>query len=468
MYKTDEEYIECLLYNAIDDSIKKTLNKYNNNTVDCLKSDNGIEPISFIKDKLYTYTLRILVSELSMIFACENKDFIDTTETIAQIIADNEKIVFDDIDIRNIKYSNHRPVNRELNTNTNLKESFVNLNIQDSLNGDLKAKYNTYTIDLLSFDYLVNDFNSQFNYYYFLNDINLLYKTDADIGEQKYLSSSDKYSSYLLNNLSKERNIFNLCTNLKKTVLSNDSKKSKNYPRVFKSIGEKYNKYVKEINILIKNAPSKYDQILLKSQFDNFLFNDFFSSLNSNLFAYLFDDVDLLYMLNIKSNINNLKSNDIFKIQNNLFNINFLKMLMLFDINLNDLVNNTAYLGLDVFRNDIPHYPLSINLGYQTLKYANDILYYFFDILWSYYTSVGSILNEIINEEYIVSNSYADHIEKLLKIVYSLLENEPNIYNDFSTIDLSSISKDKNKYLLISYLFTSTIHQKAFYNLHFE
>lgn len=465
IFDTDEKYIKYLLYNAINDSINGTLNKYNNNVVDCLKSDNGIEPIIFIKGKLYTYTLRLLISELSMISACENGDFVNTTETIAQIIADNEKMAYDDT---NIKYSNQRPVSRELNSNTNLKKIFVKLNIQDSLTGNLKANYHTYPIDLLSFDYLINDFNSKFSYHYFLNDINFLYKNDNDISEQVYLLSSDKYSSYLLNNLSKKRNIFNLCTNLKNTILSNDPRKSKNYSRVLESVGTNYNKHVKEINKLIKSTPSKYDRLLLKSQFNNFLFNDFFSSINSNLFAYLFDDVDLLYMLNIKSDINNLKSNDIFKIQNNLFNINFLKILMLFDINLNDLVNNTAYLGLDVFKNDIPHYPLSINQGYEILRYANDILYYFFDILWSYYTSVGSILNKIINEKYIISNSHVDHIDKLQNIIYSLLEDEPKIDSSFSTIDLSSISKDKNKCLLISYLFTSTIHQKAFYNLHFE
>lgn len=462
IFDTDEKYIKYLLYNAINDSINGTLNKYNNNVVDCLKSDNGIEPIIFIKEKLYTYTLRLLISELSMISACENGDFVNTTETIAQIIADNEKMAYDDT---NIKYSNQRPVSRELNSNTNLKKIFVKLNIQDSLTGNLKANY---PIDLLSFDYLINDFNSKFSYHYFLNDINFLYKNDNHISEQVYLLSSDKYSSYLLNNLSKKRNIFNLCTNLKNTILSNDPRKSKNYSRVLESVGTNYNKHVKEINKLIKSTPSKYDRLLLKSQFNNFLFNDFFSSINSNLFAYLFDDVDLLYMLNIKSDINNLKSNDIFKIQNNLFNINFLKILMLFDINLNDLVNNTAYLGLDVFKNDIPHYPLSINQGYEILRYANDILYYFFDILWSYYTSVGSILNKIINEKYITSNSHVDHIDKLQNIIYSLLEDEPKIDSSFSTIDLSSISKDKNKCLLISYLFTSTIHQKAFYNLHFE
>lgn len=462
IFDTDEKYIKYLLYNAINDSINGTLNKYNNNVVDCLKSDNGIEPIIFIKEKLYTYTLRLLISELSMISACENGDFVNTTETIAQIIADNEKMAYDDT---NIKYSNQRPVSRELNSNTNLKKIFVKLNIQDSLTGNLKANY---PINLLSFDYLINDFNSKFSYHYFLNDINFLYKNDNDISEQVYLLSSDKYSSYLLNNLSKKRNIFNLCTNLKNTILSNDPRKSKNYSRVLESVGTNYNKHVKEINKLIKSTPSKYDRLLLKSQFNNFLFNDFFSSINSNLFAYLFDDVDLLYMLNIKSDINNLKSNDIFKIQNNLFNINFLKILMLFDINLNDLVNNTAYLGLDVFKNDIPHYPLSINQGYEILRYANDILYYFFDILWSYYTSVGSILNKIINEKYIISNSHVDHIDKLQNIIYSLLEDEPKIDSSFSTIDLSSISKDKNKCLLISYLFTSTIHQKAFYNLHFE
>lgn len=462
IFDTDEKYIKYLLYNAINDSINGTLNKYNNNVVDCLKSDNGIEPIIFIKEKLYTYTLRLLISELSMISACENGDFVNTTETIAQIIADNEKMAYDDT---NIKYSNQRPVSRELNSNTNLKKIFVKLNIQDSLTGNLKANY---PIDLLSFDYLINDFNSKFSYHYFLNDINFLYKNDNHISEQVYLLSSDKYSSYLLNNLSKKRNIFNLCTNLKNTILSNDPRKSKNYSRVLESVGTNYNKHVKEINKLIKSTPSKYDRLLLKSQFNNFLFNDFFSSINSNLFAYLFDDVDLLYMLNIKSDINNLKSNDIFKIQNNLFNINFLKILMLFDINLNDLVNNTAYLGLDVFKNDIPHYPLSINQGYEILRYANDILYYFFDILWSYYTSVGSILNKIINEKYIISNSHVDHIDKLQNIIYSLLEDEPKIDSSFSTIDLSSISKDKNKCLLISYLFTSTIHQKAFYNLHFE
>lgn len=460
--------LELYLLNGIHQIIEQSLNKnteYQNiDFVRDIFKDEYNDFSNFIKEELLVYTLKILITEIMQIYDSKDDEFVDIRKSIASKLADNDEKIDDPNPIINSHYSYS---SREINSNESLSNKYKQFNTKSNLvDYHLSPDKNTLQkLDLLSYSYLVEDLNTTFDEHFFINDLSFLYKVE---NKNSYLLSFEDYLSYLSNTLAKENNIFNHCINLRDTILIKDSKKAKNYFRVLKSIESKYNEYIKDINLMIKNKKSNYDKALLTVQFDNFLYNNFFSSLDNNLFDYLSKEIDLMYIFDKQKCHSINKSYDIIKSQNILFNINFLKLMMLYNIDLHQLIDKASNLEFIIFRDDINLTISPTRFGYTFRILLEQFLLLIFDIFWDYYISVGEILNTIIYDE---TENDIDYLDALIKFTYELLLNKNYHCHSYSEINLTKLTDTKyrkSQCLLISYLFLSTIHQKAFYNLHFE
>lgn len=468
--------LELYLRTEIQQTIEQSLNKnteYQN--IDFLRDIFKYEYnefSNFIKEELFYYTLKLLITEITLIYDSKGDGFVDIKESIASKLIDDDEKIDDDIDkktsdIKSIINSHYSYSSREIDSNKSLSNKYKQLSTKSNLvEYHLSSDKNTLQkLDILSYAYLIEDLNTYFNEHFFINDLSFLYKV---ANKNKYLLSFEDYLSYLSNTLAKENNIFNHCINLRDTILIRDSKKTKNYFRILKSIESKYNEYIKDINLMIKNKDSNYDKELLTVLFDNFLFNNFFSSLDNNIFDYLSKEIDLMYIFDKQKCQSINKSYDIIKSQNILFNINFLKLMMLYNINLHQLIDKASSLEFIIFRDDINLTINSTRFGYTSRIFLEQFLLVIFDIFWDYYISVGEILNTIIHVE--TENDMA-YLDELIKFTYKLLCNKNYHCRSYSEINLTKLTDTKyrkSQCLLISYLFLSTIHQKAFYNLHFE
>lgn len=472
----NEIKLELFLRNKINQNIELSLSKnieYKNlHLIKIMFKDKTDDFFNFIREQLFEYTLRLLIIEVVQLTDLTSGDLIDIEESIATQLIDKNTEELDSINkILNEHYAYSY---REINLNTSIKNAYKTFNTLTNLVDYHTSSDNDYLqkLDLLSLGYLTNDLKTKFDKNYFINELSFLYKIE---NQKQYLMSSKDYLSYLSNTLSKDNNLFSHCINLRDTILSKDPKKTKNYARLLKSVESKYNEYIENINLIIQNTNLETEKILLKAQFDNFLYNNFFFSLDNDLFDYLSKNIDLKDIINKNDSQYINESYNIIKEQHTLFNTNFLKLMMFFNVDLNQLIDKTSSLEFIIFnKKNINSVLETTTLGFSFHILLDELFILIFDIFWNYYTSVGEILSTIINNNFKSSldeETKFDYLEELIKSVYKLLNKFNYHRQPYSKINITNqrdINHRKNYSLLISYLLLSTIHQKSFYNLHFE
>lgn len=473
---TLEKYIRELILNNIKDAVRKNTTYQHKDYIYQLIEDNYYmyceypNIINYFLDKFLVYILNILAIELCQLNDDEYEDMINIKEDWIDKIKDKDDYIDENDEnekqehIKEVYNQKYNQCLTYLNKNKEINSIFSKLakkinKISTHLSAD---KRNYQILDILSTKYLLDDLNTAFDDAYFLNDMGFLFK---NINQDYFPYSLNKYLSFIVYKSRLKRNIFTISEHIKELALHKEITKSKNYIREIKSLENKYNSYIKEINNIFNDENlSKYDSLVLKSLFDNFLNNDFFSSLDSELFCYLTNKIDMVYLYNHTDLADTLELMDKFKIEEMNFNINIIKLFMIFNINLNELINNSLNTELVIFsRNN--QVLCSAKDGFVYKCQIQNLLALIFEILWNFYILAGEIISTIMNS-YFADDSY----DKKLKCVYELLQKKPS-NKKYGTITFSNLSNTfhkKSQSLLYAYLFLSKIHQNIFYNLHYE
>lgn len=157
----------------------------------------------------------------------------------------------------------------------------------------------------------------------------------------------------------------------------NDS--GKNINRGFSMINKLYNEYIGDYNIILESYNEKSDKEKLVVNyilFNSLLHNRFFKSLKSStVYNKILMETDLKRVYNFAS-INEL---DTMILKRDIFNIDFLKMLMLFDIDLNEMEQKSYIIdkGPKSICSRVDMLYLNFNLrGESTYdQYTNDLVY---------------------------------------------------------------------------------------------
>ncbi len=471
-----EDIIREEIMIVIHDSLQKHeyysktyINKYNVYN-DCF--------FEFIIDNLIRYTINLLYIESMMVAETETDEMSKIENTIVSHLIEEDEVVSE---IKNIINEHHTYAKRELNTNEKIKKYFNEIIQSGILDENPNAKYdlkyknkifNNYNI--LSLEYLINDLNTSSDTYYFINDLSFLYYLAVD---KKYLSSSKEYNSIMVQFYSKKQNTIKFAFKCRDQIREankkngNKNKNAKNYSRSFDYFINHYNKNLDKINEIINATNiSKYEKVLLKTQFDNYVFNNFYSSLDSGLFDYLSNNINLIPLLYYKSQSKELYSSyTITVMQKTLFFTNLLRLLMLYNIDLEQLSFNCSPFTSQRFDDSDRLSLKNARNGFVQLVTYDQLLLLIFDILYKYFIRVGEIIASLMpNDENKSKENYIDELYDLIDNVSSLSKKNNNSnYKKISSVLPNGSKFSMKQQLLISYLFISTINQKPFYNINF-
>lgn len=283
-----------------------------------------------------------------------------------------------------------------------------------------------------------------------------------------YPARKENYNSLISSETIGSMDLKNEIAEIKKEIVESE----KNINRNFEKLNTIYNDYIDEYNKLANSYNKNEKDILITNYilFNSLLHNRFFESLySSSTFKKILMETDLKRVYNFSS-INEL---DTMILKRDIFNIDFLEMLMLFDIDLNEMEKKQYSFNNQVksICSSIETLYLNFNLRGSTNygQYTNDLVYRLIYNLLSrvFYGELNTLLKEILENNCI---SKKDLIEMYYQTNTSCFEsidnfNLVNYCMKKLTFTLKGNFAKKNSYInnfIISFLLYSNCYNRKF------